>query len=760
MIDITLCNNIYKPNVFKTIYLESALAQIKDGFYKAEIEALRSVHATQYHNHKLKLPAHLFAGTFEGSTNIAGFKTSSNLVNVDIDKFEELNLAETRDILQTMSWLRALWISPSGRGLKGLIKIKKGAITEDSSYKAAFKSICEGFAAMGIIVDPSCKDASRKCFVSWDPDLYDNPAASDWDLSIVKVTKFKETEPFTEAENAAARISAAAVFGSVRKHGPAGINDEKVTCQCIDHALHSDGNRGGAFYQIPNQKFPQGGFRCSHTHYTNLDKEGKRDFNRRFHEALELVPFCREGGTATKVRPTNDCGLIAFNGKGRPQLVEQSVAAQYLWGLLNGKVCYNAGDSEWQTFKGDHWAGDDEQSAKSLIRSIANEKLTPFEIGFSDNWFRGVFNGLKDEKNWIMPSTDSNEIPFLNGQLNMKTMAFAPTTPGNAKLWCLPYEYEIHSESCPETLQWLSEVLGDPAAVGYALAWMRVMLLRGGTSRQQFLHLYGKGGNGKSIFEKLIMTMLGENNVAVASLLDIETNRFTLARFRHKKLVLISDVTEYTRSVDNLKRLTGGDQVQAERKGIQNTQGFVFHGTVVMSSNTFISTSDRSFGLDRRRAMIPFSFVATEASKAEWVEQGRMKKLLNEIPQLLRHLLLMDEKEVNAALREPPKVSRDLVKEAITDASPVRQWVEDCIMFNTSSTTLHSPTDIFRCYAMWCDDNCYKKMCISHFTREFLNVMEEELRVKRTELRGAGLKRRHIKYITLTPPDGSERCGD
>lgn len=114
---------------------------------------------------KIQLPGVTFAGEFIKRNNNS-LKKSSGLMIIDIDEVEDV-ISLKEDIIKNKHVYSA-WISPSGNGLKLLVKIPM--VETDQDYKRIFKQVRELFSD----VDESGKDISRFCFESYDPNIYIN----------------------------------------------------------------------------------------------------------------------------------------------------------------------------------------------------------------------------------------------------------------------------------------------------------------------------------------------------------------------------------------------------------------------------------------------------------------------------------------------------------------------------------------------------------------------------------------------------------
>jgi predicted P-loop ATPase len=159
--------------------LAAMLARIQDGTYQPEIDALRALQAQDaeaYRKQKTFLYGFTPAGDFTRRAN-AKLTTPSALVHFDFDHPPDLTEAKAR--LVEDPWIAYAFVSPSGDGLK--VAVWADGIVDDRSYKHAWGTVLAYFERtypdLAVANDKACKDIARLCFVSHDPELYQNPDA-------------------------------------------------------------------------------------------------------------------------------------------------------------------------------------------------------------------------------------------------------------------------------------------------------------------------------------------------------------------------------------------------------------------------------------------------------------------------------------------------------------------------------------------------------------------------------------------------------
>jgi BT4734-like, N-terminal domain len=124
---------------------------------------------------KKKLPAILPSGNFSTRANDALIQ-HSGLICADLDSLGE-NLQDVRDNLLKSSCLWALFLSPTGDGLKAIFRVSADPLKHLASFGAVERHVLE---VTGTQIDQACKDPARLCFVSCDSDLCFNRTHARW----------------------------------------------------------------------------------------------------------------------------------------------------------------------------------------------------------------------------------------------------------------------------------------------------------------------------------------------------------------------------------------------------------------------------------------------------------------------------------------------------------------------------------------------------------------------------------------------------
>ena len=152
------------------------LEAIKNGFWKTEIETLRLCSHNEFDELKKTLPYFTASGTFSQRKDEA-LIAHSGLIQIDIDKLTDAQIEDISARVITDPYIYASFLSPSGRGLKMLVKI----LPKPENHLYAFCQLTGYFLGKyQVKIDQNVKALSMPFYVSYDPMLYLNPNSQLW----------------------------------------------------------------------------------------------------------------------------------------------------------------------------------------------------------------------------------------------------------------------------------------------------------------------------------------------------------------------------------------------------------------------------------------------------------------------------------------------------------------------------------------------------------------------------------------------------
>lgn len=174
MSTVSLFKSVKDPNNPFNKNISYALQRIKDGKSKDMINQLRLMSKDDYDKNKSILPGICFNGKFS-YRSINGLVEHSGYIILDFDNFKSIEDSICfRDSISSDNFVYSAWISPSGKGVKVLVKVP----AKSENHKGYFLSLKKHFDNEHW--DDSGSDVSRFCYESYDPDIYINNESDVW----------------------------------------------------------------------------------------------------------------------------------------------------------------------------------------------------------------------------------------------------------------------------------------------------------------------------------------------------------------------------------------------------------------------------------------------------------------------------------------------------------------------------------------------------------------------------------------------------
>ncbi|MGE5518864.1 MAG: DUF3987 domain-containing protein [Candidatus Dadabacteria bacterium] len=169
----SLFKNLHKPIEKKTML---AIANdIASDKYKAPVQKIRYLlqqgKTAEAQELKKQLASFTPSAIFRSRRVKEDIESYSGIIHLDFDKLTDEQMGKLRIALSSTGYTHIYFVSPSGKGIKVFVEVTS-AVEE---HHLAYKQVQDYYENLtGIKADPSCKDITRLCFVSYDPDIYRN----------------------------------------------------------------------------------------------------------------------------------------------------------------------------------------------------------------------------------------------------------------------------------------------------------------------------------------------------------------------------------------------------------------------------------------------------------------------------------------------------------------------------------------------------------------------------------------------------------
>lgn len=304
------------------------------------------------------------------------------------------------------------------------------------------------------------------------------------------------------------------------------------------------------------------------------------------------------------------------------------------------------------------------------------------------------------------PNSQKDFINLQNGMLQISLGRLEKHSEEYFSTVQLPFEFDSEAE-CPLFLKYLHEVFEDDEERIQLAQEIVGYLLTSEMKAQKAFLLYGTGGNGKSVFLSVVVSLIGQANISYLSLAELG-NQFNRATLYGKQLIL-SNENEFGNkqfNTQHFKEIVGGDvRISAAYK---NKDLFDFTPTckIILSLNSLPSTRDRSDGYYRRLCFLHFS-------KQFSVDKGTadvdlIEKLKSELPGILNWALEgLDRLKGNNYRFSPCKSSEQLLREYRVEQNPLIEFVEECLYFDDTNARTDN-TVLYESFKRWCRNNGHR----------------------------------------------------
>lgn len=156
--------------------LEEFVKLLRGERWKVQVEEYQHLKAsgreTEAKKLKRKLAALVIAGRCDGSHAETNLKQWSGDAMLDVDKCNG-RVSEFLQVLKDTPWVKAAWRSVSYDGLKLVVRVEAESVDE---YRMAYALVAWHVAQLlAFPCDMSCKNPTRPCFASYDPEAFFRP---------------------------------------------------------------------------------------------------------------------------------------------------------------------------------------------------------------------------------------------------------------------------------------------------------------------------------------------------------------------------------------------------------------------------------------------------------------------------------------------------------------------------------------------------------------------------------------------------------
>jgi putative DNA primase/helicase len=359
--------------------------------------------------------------------------------------------------------------------------------------------------------------------------------------------------------------------------------------------------------------------------------------------------------------------------------IAREIAEEY-----RDKLAYNNETGCWMLYEADYkgvWTPQTVEYVESIIEIILESRNI---VGF--NSYAYITNVVKIMRCRLLvykwDERDPKEmLPFINGVLDVATGQLHPHSPGYRFTWHLPREHKPQAGDWSTINNFLDHLAGGNEAIKNLLICYCNAVIKGRHDLQKFLHLIGLGGTGKGTFARLLVSLIGKQNVHSTTLEDWLGNRFEGANAYKKRLVLFPDEDKQTGKLGKFLSLVGEDDIRAEEKG-KKAFLYRYDGMVLVLSNEPIFAGGSANRVKRRVITVPCNnSVAVVQLDLETQFEPELSAFTSYV------LSIPDEQVTNTLLgRTIPECTLEFWENRIRVDS-IASWLNNCVIYDPTHET-------------------------------------------------------------------------
>ena len=185
--NVTIFKNIRETETPFYRSMDAILLRVKEGKSMDLVKSIRSEKDKSDRNELKKLlPAICFSGEFTKRAD-KSIMNHSGFICLDFDNYEKVKeMQDDKLRLSKDKYVYSVFVSPSGKGLKAIIKIP----ADIDNHVNYFISLEEYFDSP--YFDKTSKNIGRVCYESWDKNIYINKDSEVWDT--IKEREYREID--------------------------------------------------------------------------------------------------------------------------------------------------------------------------------------------------------------------------------------------------------------------------------------------------------------------------------------------------------------------------------------------------------------------------------------------------------------------------------------------------------------------------------------------------------------------------------------
>jgi putative DNA primase/helicase len=305
------------------------------------------------------------------------------------------------------------------------------------------------------------------------------------------------------------------------------------------------------------------------------------------------------------------------------------------------------------------------------------------------------------------------------------------------------------SKEWPTIKKFLFQAANQDKEVYHLLVAICAAVLKSRSDLHKIFHLFGEGRNGKGVFISLLRKLVGDAASHETSLERLCENRFDSVQIQGKKLVTLSDQSQYGGSIDVLKKASGGDMLTGEKKG-KDVCNFRFDGMMVIASNKSVFVGDNSYGVANRLVLVPFNHTPAEKDRRTFDSDFD-----RELDAFTGYLLELGDDWIDSVIQQAGNITvvKQCSWELRTESDSLAAFSDEHVVKDREAIV--PVKELYGRYKDYCRDSGRMPKAIQSFVRDFCSLAKSIGICVEREKKRIGIIIKGVRLTTMSEYSGN-----
>jgi len=396
-------------------------------------------------------------------------------------------------------------------------------------------------------------------------------------------------------------------------------------------------------------QFPSGAIAAG-CHHSSCSGKGWRDLRRLYEPDLpeqtepDAVPTApqRPARKAITQLQLADVADIEYNDDGSAKSIKfnPSRAADAVCQYLN---ILSTPDKKIWVYEAGYYRPDGDVAIDQVLDSVAGNA---YNINASKEVLKKI------HLRTLVPFDELDKNPYLlcvqNGVIDLLTGTFSEHSPEYRITMPCPIRYDPSAKAV-HFIDFLEESCSNDDDRLTLVDWLVACACL--IEFEYLLFLLGHGGNGKHVYEAVLMALFGSESTEAISLEELNTSKYALGFLRRARMCISSETNPGRATTELSKKISGNDWLSSDVKNKDRVR-FKAFTQLLYDSNAMPIFEDNSTGFRRRftRVNMPYTFCDDPKDPMEKKKDGNLERKLTSNAELsgILNLIIRRAKDIAA----------------------------------------------------------------------------------------------------------------